>query len=171
MKKMILIVIALLLIGALASAEAMLPSMFFGSRGLLVMDENQLASMGGENDIDLSGMSGTTMCAFSTGGDDGSPAIVVYDGEKMYVAFDMTAMFGNGALDAKGMIGIFTDFCKAYDYDVLMISGGGTGILYCRDTEALEKTLANYGDDSPVPEEIYHDKAEFIGACEAFVNQ
>lgn len=170
MKKVILLVLAMVLVGAVAMAEGMLPSMFFGSRGLMVMDENQLASMGGENNINTSELAGMTMCAFSTGGEDGTPSIMLYDGEKLYVAFDMTAMFGEGTLDAKGMSGIFTDFCNAYDYDCLMLSNGDGEIMYYKDTEVLEKVLATYGEDTPIPEETYHDKADFIAACEAWLN-
>ena len=99
MKKMILIVIALLLIGALASAEGFTPSMFLGSRGLMVIDENQMNSMGGSsgdaNPADA--MKGLSYGALSLPEDGGAASIIFYDGEKLYAAFDMTAMFGGGA--------------------------------------------------------------------------
>lgn len=169
MKKMILIVIALLLVGALASAEGFTPSMFLGSRGLMVMDENQLNSMGGSVDDTGSSqsMNGLSYGALALPNENSSAGIFFHDGEKFYAAFDMTAMFGDGALDDKALGSIFVDFCKAYDFDIWMIGSGDMTDLYVRDTDTLAKLLDTIPEDGQIPENITHDKDEFIESVKA----
>ena len=164
MKKVILLVMALLLVGALACAESFTPSMFLGSRGLMVLDENQMNSMGSsEGDTNpAEAMKGLSYGLLGLPEGDGAASIVFFDGEKFYAAFDMTAMFGSGTLDSKAIGSIFVDFCKAFDFDVWMIGGDTMTDIYVRDTDTLGKLLDAMSEDDKIPENITHDKDVFI---------
>jgi hypothetical protein len=104
MKKLLVLMLSLLLIGALASAEDFTPSMFLGSRGLMVMDENQMNSMGGSSGdtAPAEAMHGLSYGVLALPQDEGTASIVFFDGEKFYAAFDMSSMFGGSAIDEKG---------------------------------------------------------------------
>lgn len=169
MKKYIVIALALLLIGALASAEGFTPSMFLGSRGLMVMDENQMNSMGGSSGDTkpADAMKGLSYGALSLPDDGGAASIVFFDGEKFYAAIDMTAMFGGGAVDHKGMGSIFVDFCKAYDFDVWMIGGKDMSDVYVKDTDSLAILFDSMPEDFKIPENITHEKDVFIESVKA----
>lgn len=170
MKKVFLLVLALVLVGALALAEGVAPSMFLVGRGLMVLDEDQLSSMGsdGTDSESFKGLEGSTMCGFAPS-EESTPAIILYDGEKLYIAFDMTSMFGDGTMDSKAIGSVFIDFCNAYDYDILFFSEANDGLIYCRDEGVLDKMLSLSNDPSSVPNQIYQDKAEFIAACSALL--
>lgn len=163
------LVISLLLIGALASAEGFTPSMFLGSRGLMVMDENQLNSMGSSegNTYNKLGLESLSYGVLGLSHDDGPAAIVFSDGEKFYLALDMTSMFGSATLDDKAFGSIFVDFCKAYDFDLWMIGNDDTTAVYVRDTDTLSKLLDAIPEDGHIPENITHDKDEFIESVKA----
>ena len=139
MRKLLFVLICLLMIGALASAEGFTPSMFLGSRGLMVMDENQLNSMGGSSGDTPPAevMHGLSYGALGLPEDEGAASIVFFDGEKFYAAIDMAAMFGGGSTDGKAMGSIFVDFCQAYDFDVWMIGTDVMSDIYVRDTDSL----------------------------------
>lgn len=168
-KVMLFLVVSLLLIGALASAEDFTPSMFLGSRGLTVIDENQVNSMGGSggDTSPADAMNGLTYGALNLPESGNTPSIVFYDGENFYAAFDMTAMFSGGALDIKGMGSIFVDFCKAYDFDVWMIGGMGISDVYVKDTDAISTLLGTNLEDDQIPEDVTQDKDEFIESVKA----
>ena len=170
MKKVCLLVLALVLVGALALAEGVEPSMFLVGRGLMVLDEEQLRSMGsdGTGSESFQGLEGSTMCGFAPS-EQSTPAIMLYDGEKLYIAFDMTSMFGEGTMDSKAIGSVFIDFCNAYDYDIFFFGEGDEGLIYCRDDGTMEKFLSLSDDPSSVPNQIYQDKAEFLAACTALL--
>lgn len=169
MKKNALLVLVMLLIGAVASGEGFTPPMFLGSRGLMVLDENQLNSMD-DSESETSPaetIRGTSYGVFSLNEGEGPDSIVFFDGEKLYAAFDMTAMFGSGTLDRKAMGSIFVDFCKAYDFDLWMVGGNTMTDMYVRDTDTLGKLLDTMSEDDKIPENITHDKDEFIESVKA----
>lgn len=170
MKKVFLLVLALVLVGVLALAEGVAPSAFLVGRGLMVLDEEQMRSMGSDDtgSESFQGLEGSTMCGFATS-EESTPAIMLYDGEKLYIAFDMTSMFGEGTMDSKAIGSVFIDFCNAYDYDILFFGEGNDGLIYCRDDSVLEKMRSLAEDLSSVPDQIYQDKAEFIAACSALL--
>ena len=169
MKKLLVLMLSLLLIGALASAEDFTPSMFLGSRGLMVMDENQMNSMGGSSGdtAPAEAMHGLSYGVLALPQDEGTASIVFFDGEKFYAAFDMSSMFGGSAIDEKAMGSIFVDFCKAYDFDVWTISEDDMTDVYVRDTDTLAVLLDAIPEGGQIPENITHDKDEFIESVKA----
>lgn len=170
MKKFILLVLALALVCS-AFAEEFTPAMFLGSRGLMVMDEKQMESMGGgfdsENDKANDYLHNVDMVVFSNGnGENSAPGIFFTDDGVMYMAFDMTAMFGGGMLDAKGMSQIFIDLCNAYDFEVYMCSIGETDYTYAKDPDSLIESMG-VSEADIAKAELIETKDEFIDTVKA----
>lgn len=144
MKKLIALVLAMLIAGAVATAETTFtPAMFLGSRGLVVMDEKQMG--GGSLDEMKEMLGGASLCAYSissTGGD----SIVFTDGGTLYAAFNMAAMFGGQGADLSQ---VFADFCRAYDFDCYMVQteGNTSNVSFIKSADfPLDKVEASGGD-------------------------
>lgn len=130
MRKFLLLVLALMLCAS-AVAEGFTPAMFLGSRGLMVMDQDRLSSMGGGS----SGMeiyNGLSICLYAAGsGEDSSDAIIFTDDGVLYFAFDMAAMFaGQGSGNAKALGQTYMDLCKAYDFEMYAFVSGDLECFY-----------------------------------------
>ena len=158
MKKAIMCVLLVLSLAFAASAEGMLPQMFLASRGLMVLDQNQIESMGGstsESELDYS------YCGFSTS--DSTPMIVWQD-DMFYMAMEMSAMFGNPTMNAKGLSQVFIDFCRSYpDFEIYTCDGD---IVYVRNTDTLNSLLTTADD---IPSTICSSMDEFIEAVKEHV--
>lgn len=171
MKKFLVILLALTLLSTAAIGEGMSPQMFLGSRGLMVLDGNQLASMSGE-EIDASMYGGLNIAGFSAAGEGQSaPSIfLVYNGV-IYMAMDMTAMFGQPTLDTKGMSQVFIDICEAYDFDVVTYSTPGDGGDFSFGDVAQLQTLSPEGANAESLGEVYDTREDFVAAVRAAVEE
>lgn len=171
MKKLVILMVVLLLVTA--CAEGMPPQMFLGSRGLMVLDGNQLASMGGSAP-DASEFGGMNIAGFSAGdGDKSAPSIFLVYNDVIYAALDMTAMFGQPTLDAKGMSQVFIDLCEAYDFDVLTYNGEDNASKYSYgDIDAFMQLAAESDevtDGAENPYDNFSTLEEFVAAVRADV--
>lgn len=151
MKKYVVLLLAMFLIFT-ASAESITPAMFMASRGMMVLDENQLEAMGGLNNPDF----GCSFCAFSAGSEDSAPAIA-WEEDTLYVAFDMTSMFGQGTMDADALTQVYIDFCQAFpSFDAYTY---GDDIAYLKDESILEKLSE---ESAQIPAQICPTLDDFI---------
>lgn len=169
MKKFLVILLALTMLSTAALAEGMAPQMFLGSRGLMVLDGNQLASMGGTAP-DASVYGGLNIAGFSAAGEGQSaPAIfLVYNGV-VYMAMDMTAMFGQPTLDTKGMSQVFIDLCEAYNFAVVTYSTPGDGGDFSFGDVAQLQALSPEGANADSLGEVYGTLEDFVAAVRAAV--
>lgn len=151
MKKSIVILLALFLIFTAAS-ETVTPAMFMASRGMMVLDQNQMEAMSGSPVADP----GYRFCAFSAGSEDSAPAIA-WKNETIYVAFDMTSMFGQGTMDANALTQVYIDFCQAFpNFDAYTY---GDDIAYLKDETILEKLSE---ESAQIPAQICPTLDDFI---------
>lgn len=170
MKKFLVILLALTLLSTAAIGEGMSPQMFLGSRGLMVLDGNQLASMSGE-EIDASMYGGLNIAGFGAGRENSIPGIfLVYNGV-VYMAMDMTAMFGQPTFDAKGMSQVFIDLCEAYVFDAITYqdSEDGQSFSYGAVDKLLE--VSPEGADTSGLNNVYSTLDEFVAAVRAAVEE
>ena len=167
MKKLMSIILVLLLLSCIATAEGMKPSTFLASRGLLVLDQNMLEAMSSDSEgISFDDFPDVTMCIFEFG-EDYTPSIVVKD-EVFYVGLDMTVMFGEGTLDAKAISQIFIDLCTEYpNYDMYAF-GNSNMQCYMPDMSILEK-FADVEGFNPDDTVTYNSMDEFLDAVRASV--
>ena len=174
-KRIAAFVILLVLLGG-ALAEGFSPSMFLGSRGLMVLDQNQINSMGsqgeGESDSGMDVLAEYSMAILTVSDKENSPPSIIftYDGV-VYFALDMTAMFGQSTLDAKGMSQVFIDLCNAYDFDIYGFANekeGERGFAYVKDMAQWKALLLRTGGNAKAMESfagnMKESKEEFIEA-------
>lgn len=172
MKKYIAIALMLLLCCS-ALAEGMTPAMFLGSRGLMVLDQNQLNSMSSQDETESDDswkiLGEYPLAVFSVpSGENSTPTIMFsYDGI-VYAAFEMTAMFGQGTMDGKGMSQVFVDLCSAYDFDIYWLTiDGGDGFFYAKDMGQWKSLILRSGGSENAGAFASHrkeSKEEFIEA-------
>lgn len=175
MKRLFVLVLALMLCAS-AVAEGFSPAMFLGSRGLMVMDQDRLNSMGGGS----SGMemySGLSICLYGAGSDENSSdAIIFTDNGALYVAFDMMSMFsGEGSGNAKALGQTYLDLCKAYDFEMYAF-GGGELECFCGDLTALVNAMTAASDVTAEEIEtaknmlVVETKEEYLQRLEEFLH-
>ena len=112
--------------------------MFMASRGMMVLDQNQLEAMSGSPTTDP----GYNYCVFSIGTSESSPTIAWKD-EMMYIAIEPSAMFGQGTMDAKAITQVYIDFCRAFpNYEIYAY---GDEIVYMPDQSLLQKLSEESG--------------------------
>ena len=150
-----------LLASASAMAESTSPLVFLTGRGLMVMDENQLNSLSGEEGDTEQTDFGSDFCGLST--EDGGAAIyMIYDGT-MYVGFDMAGAFsGDEGMGKAGVAQVFVDLCEAFEFPFYICND----MVYAPDTDSL---LALLDQAESIPEHIYDNMADFTAAVMASV--
>ena len=136
MKKMLSVILILMLLGSVALAETNLtPDAYLASRGLIVLDEDTLKSMGadmGNNDI-----INIQYCGFGATGDQQT---IIVRTNKLYIAIEAAAMFGNGTMDNKAFAGIFSDLCKNFEFECYSVTlEDGTSIAYFPDKSLIDQ--------------------------------
>ena len=172
MKKRIAALVILMVFMGVAIAEGFTPSMFLGSRGLMVLDENQMNGTGSgeesEPNEELEMVKQYRMVGFTMSEQENSaPAIYFTDNGVLYAAFEMMAMFGHGTMDGKGLSQVFIDFCNAYDFDLYTFGlNGGTQFAYADDPEAMAEVFNASGADIENAG-FTETKEEFIEAVKA----
>ena len=154
MKKLAALLIVLILCSTAFAETTLTPDAYLVSRGLMVLDEDTLASMGAEMD----GMKfDCSYCALSTNGD---PPAIVYKQDKVYLAMEMAAMFGNGTMDEAAYKSIFADFCANFDFDIYTYSPTDVDhFVYTKDTDLLDNIVQD-----GVEYTLYDSLDEFIAS-------
>lgn len=163
MKKLFVLLLALLMIGT-AVAEGSLPIQnYLIGRGYTVMDEAQLAAMGGEASGDDSELAEFGNLIILSADADTTPAIIYTMDGTMYLAIDMMGMF-SGSTDVGGITSVFTDTCQQYEFDAYMATTTTGQYCYTPSLGLIAQIEARAGDD---PYEMSDSLDDFIAAVKA----
>lgn len=147
MRKLFVLLLALLMIGT-AVAEGSLPIQnYLIGRGYTVMDEAQLAAMGGETSGDDSELAEFGNLIILSADADTTPAIIYTMGGAMYLAIDMMSMFSDST-DAGGITSVFLDACRQYEFDAYMASTAAGQYCYTASEDLLARIEAQAEDQS-----------------------
>lgn len=162
MKKWTVVLLVVLTTALLAAAlaENMSPSMIAGSRGLMVMDEDQINNLSDPSSEESSSTMPHTDYTYilvapggnsvdESSGTGASGGLIWYDGSKCYFAFDMASLFGQSAASTTTYIDVFTDICKNCDFDVCCFADADAegGAFYSPSGVSLEDFGLSMGGD------------------------
>lgn len=106
-----------------------------------------------------------TWCALEGG--KNSDTLALCDGAAVVRFVDDPAMNGPSA-DVSNIRMTFVEFCGAFDFDAFAMDCDAGRIAYSRDTPALQKLFEVMPDYCP--DEVYHDRGEFIDAANGALN-
>ena len=154
MKKLICVLLIALLacLPALAAEET--PKDFMTSRGMTILDETQLENFWDPHPD-------FTLCSFNTSY-YGSGAILWFDGDMVYTAFDMMSLV-NKSNAPTPMYKLFQEFVEKYpDFEVFQCFTIDDSIVYTRDEAMLQKVVER--DEHPLLAS-YTDFDEFMDAA------
>ena len=167
--KNVFVLVLVLMLCAMAMAEGMTPAAYLASRGLMVLDENQIAAMGGESS-DSPDLNGLSYFLLSTVGENSPPIFAFNDGHIMYIAMEMGAMFGSPTMDGKALSQVFIEMCEMFDFDVYGFGSGDStsfGYVYGDMDKLME--VADVNDGALHDTKICQTKDEFFDTLLDFV--
>lgn len=143
MKKLLILVLLAALLCAAAFAESEIPAAFAASRGLTVMDEDEINRRIGSSGSQSETTKHNCTLLSMAGNEAGNAFIITWnDGETQYMALKKFSLSGQS--NPMAVVEVFKDMCQEFAFDAYAyIQVDGTMLVFIRNKAALFELSAS----------------------------
>lgn len=135
MKKLFVLLLALLLIGTALAEDMSSIQAYLIERGLTVLDNSRYESQEDDASGGIVQRIGSYLLLSVS---DGSSVIAYGQGGTMFLAIHMLGTFG-GSGGSGGMADIFIDACREFEFDTYMATFDESGLIHVASPEVLSE--------------------------------